>query len=861
MEQIPLNKISCGDRRYFEDGIRTVDFVLAFNSDDYKVENLKKRKIFESNLENEGLHLEHDRSQHIYFVKIHAPREVLYRYAEILKIKLPMKPVPGEQKIFEEECKLNNDTFLEKIFTFVRIPSDKFEAKTKCIHAEFQRKYITLFDCERPNFFDSGTRIYIINFMLERQHFVGGKETPNNLGIEKLLADGVYGWAYTLHDEDERKLLLSQWATLRKWIYLQPLDAIKDYFGAKVAIYFAWLGFYAHMLIPLSILGILFFAYGFMTWNSDPISKQICDMNETTLMCPQCDSKCDYWDLRKACHASQFNYLIDNNMTVVFAFMMSMWAVTYLELWKRYSAILVHRWGLTGYSLEVEHPRPQYLKKLKKDRKIAKKLEMMDEESLSNFEMPFWRTQFIPSLTSYSLMLLSVSISLIAIFSMVVYRMAQMASHTIFGDANSMAAKIMAMPATAGMIDLTIITLLHYAYTYLARILTNWEYCRTQTEYDDSLTTKIYIFQFVNYYSSLFYIAFLKGKYVGYPKEYNRIFNLRQQECNPGGCLMELCLQLAIIMVGKQVLNAIIENLFPYIMKSIKKCYGKKMQTKLEKRNQWSEDYHLQPWSSSLMFGEYLEMVIQYGFVTLFGLAFPLAPLFALINNIVEVRTDAFKMLKHIRRPIAQRAHDIGVWYNIMAIVTRIAVTSCAIIIAFSTNLIPKLVYLIHTGDTDLTEYLNFTLAYFDTKDFEIQPTLGDRSKYINVTSCRYADFRNPPGHSEPYERPSVYWKILLARVVFIVLFQNITGAIQTVIAWAIPDVPKKLVKRIASENFLLREYIIEYEKKQAQEEAVDATTNDIATWINEVDGDDESLSLRSSKDEGSEELCDTTSL
>ena len=37
---------------------------------------------------------------------------------------------------------------------------------------------------------------------------------------------------------------------------------------------------------------------------------------------------------------------------------------------------------------------------------------------------------------------------------------------------------------------------------------------RTQTEFEDSFITKMYLFQFVNFYSSLFYIAFFKGKYV-----------------------------------------------------------------------------------------------------------------------------------------------------------------------------------------------------------------------------------------------------------------------------------------------------------------------------------------------------------
>lgn len=35
---------------------------------------------------------------------------------------------------------------------------------------------------------------------------------------------------------------------------------------------------------------------------------------------------------------------------------------------------------------------------------------------------------------------------------------------------------------------------------------------RTQTKYEDSFTFKVFIFQFVTFYSSLVYIAFFKGK-------------------------------------------------------------------------------------------------------------------------------------------------------------------------------------------------------------------------------------------------------------------------------------------------------------------------------------------------------------
>ena len=49
-------------------------------------------------------------------------------------------------------------------------------------------------------------------------------------------------------------------------------------------------------------------------------------------------------------------------------------------------------------------------------------------------------------------------------------------------------------------------------------------------EFEDSLTLKMYLLQFVNYYASIFYIAFFKGKFVGYPGKYNRLFGYRQEE-------------------------------------------------------------------------------------------------------------------------------------------------------------------------------------------------------------------------------------------------------------------------------------------------------------------------------------------
>ena len=68
--------------------------------------------------------------------------------------------------------------------------------------------------------------------------------------------------------------------------------------------------------------------------------------------------------------------------------------------------------------------------------------------------------------------------------------------------------------------------------------------------------------------------------------------------------------------------------------------------------------------------------VLQFGFITIFVCAFPLAPLFALLNNWIEIRLDSHKLVCETRRPVAERAQDIGVWFTILEALAQLAVIS-----------------------------------------------------------------------------------------------------------------------------------------------------------------------------------------
>lgn len=183
----------------------------------------------------------------------------------------------------------------------------------------------------------------------------------------------------------------------------QPFKEIKEYCGVKVTLYFIWLAFYTFMLIPPSIIGILIFIYGISGIDSDEYSNDIC--NSEYIMCPQCDLECDFWKLSNTCFYAKLTRAIDNKLTIAFSVFMSLWSAMYLKLWKRYSAEIVHFWGLHDYRIEDEIPRVNYQRKLRKRGKVS-----------------FWRHRCPGVTISYGFVISLVNIFIITYNSIIINR-------------------------------------------------------------------------------------------------------------------------------------------------------------------------------------------------------------------------------------------------------------------------------------------------------------------------------------------------------------------------------------------------------------------------------------------------------
>ncbi|XP_043234767.1 anoctamin-1-like isoform X3 [Amphibalanus amphitrite] len=841
--------------QYFKDGTSKIDFVLVRtcireDSDD-GIDHELRQKIYEENLRKEGLHLEEekiDENSPLTFVKIHTPWEVLQRYAEILKVRMPMKEPAG---LNTDEDFIKKVPVIREITDLVDIVDKgmfgvnprKFPPKNKYLTGVYSRDREYLFDMSE-DFFTPAVRARVVSFILKRKWFVHQTTTQEpkmDFGIDKLLADGTYMASYAPHEGDFRRLgnaralLYYEWANLRKFYRHQPLDYVEDYFGVKIGMYFAWLGFYTYALIPPAIVGIICFLYGVITIYDDVPTNDIC-ADEGTWMCPICDVFCGYWRLNETCVHSRVTYLIDNPSTLFFAIFMSFWAALFLEFWKRYSAEITHRWDLTGFDVKEEHPRPEYLTKLKDLRQEVNVVTKQLEPHVS-----FWKMRFPRIMISVSVILLLITVAIAIIVGVVLYRLSVLASLAYFKDDYVSSYAMLFTNATAATINLVIVLLLNQVYDRLAEYLTDLELPRTQSEYDDSLTLKIYLLQFINYYASIFYIAFFKGRFHGYPGDYNRIAGFRQEECGPGGCLLELTMQLGIIMVGKQALLTVWEMVLPKLFTWLGDLGKMLTQSKDEERvlPQWAADFKLLDWGPQSLFWEYLEMVIQFGFVTIFVASFPLAPLFAIINNVLEMRLDARKLLVFYRRPVGQRVRDIGIWYRILNTIGKLAVLSNACIIGFTSNFIPRLVYSMRVSeDGTLKGYMNHSLSVFRVADFpeKYRPVVDNDT---NIETCRYIDYRLGPDAEDKYAPDVLYWHVLAARLIFVLIFENVVYVVMQLICWITPDVPRKLKERIQQENYLVQEMIVEMELYRSRGED---PSNLGCTLLQRLIGDPEQL-------------------
>ncbi|XP_019712532.1 anoctamin-5 isoform X2 [Hippocampus comes] len=839
------------DSVFFRDGVRRIDFVLSY-TDESDAKSGRKRELYEANLEKVGLELEtEDKSESedgkTYFVKIHAPWDVLATYADVLKIKVPFKASDIPKKLS-----------IKCLAAPFRLPDHVMHPEPDYFTATFNKNNSDFFIIDdRETFFIPSTRNRIVYYILSRCPYVEDERVEKDKkGIKRLLTNGTYTAAFPLHDcrywmrskdtncESERYNLYHYWAKLSCFFKQQPLNLIRKYYGERIGLYFAWLGFYTEMLFFAAVVGTLCFMYGLSSYKQNEWSKEICSekIGGNIIMCPLCDKRCSYWKLNITCDASWQSHLFDNVGTLFFAVFMGIWVTLFLELWKRRQARLAYEWDLVDIEEEQQRlqMRPEY-----ENRCTSRKLNPITQEVEPY--LPITTVRCARICLSGATVLLWICLTISCIVGVIAYRLAVYAAFSSFmkenAHLNKMTSSItpqLATAVTASCINFIIIMLLNVMYERVAVWITDLEIPKTHVEYENKLTMKMFLFQFVNYYSSCFYVAFFKGKFVGYPGGYLYMFGqrtkLRNEECDPGGCLIELTTQLVVVMTGKQVWGNIQESLAPWLKNWWRGRKSRRQPESLYTR--WEQDYNLLVVGHLELFYEYLEMVVQFGFITLFVASFPLAPLLALFNNIIEVRVDAWKLTTQYRRPVASKTHSIGAWEEILSGIAILSVVTNAFIVAYTSEMIPRLVYMYaYQPGRTMKGYINNSLSVFKISDMPLahRPDEDEIPPWFNdsITTCRYHDYRYPPGHENQYTHTLQYWHIFAAKLIFIIIMEHVVFLVKFSLAWMIPDVPSDVRDRIKRERYLVQEYLHEYEVKRLTSQL--SGNQDDSTSVNRV--------------------------
>jgi len=317
---------------------------------------------------------------------------------------------------------------------------------------------------------------------------------------------------------------------------------------------------------------------------------------------------------------------------VIYAIVLCLWVTLFLEFWKRTSSTLAWQWGVSEYE-EEEEDRPEFETTDVRISPVTKKEE-----------------RYYPAVNRYPKYLVTV---LVTLALLAVSCGAMLACYAVGDMIPDDQIYIKLLPSIAYAVS---IPLLNGKYKEISKQLTDWENHQTQTDYENVLIIKMFLFEFFNYNIGLFYAAFWKRD----------IHVLRKY--------------MVTMLITFQLIGQVQEVVIPYFsekyrlfVRKIKTANSDSLPRKVE-----IEDT-MQVYEST--YDDMLEMAMQFGYVAMFSSAFPLAALCAFLNNVVEIRSDAFKISNTCQRPRAYRAAGIGIWYWILESLSIIAViTNCAII-------------------------------------------------------------------------------------------------------------------------------------------------------------------------------------
>ncbi|KAL9062498.1 MAG: hypothetical protein Q9157_008870 [Trypethelium eluteriae] len=442
---------------------------------------------------------------------------------------------------------------------------------------------------------------------------------------------------FPLHDHVHNKAWIKKWST--QW-FLKPedIDEIRNRFGEK--------SYFAALIFPAAI--------GASAW------------------------------------------LLLGNYSLVYAGVSCLWCVVFVEYWKHQEVDLAVRWGVRNVS-RIEHKRKGF-----------------NYEFETSDPVTGEKVQIFPATTRLQRQLLQIPFAIAAALLLGTLIATCFGIEIFISEIYNGPLKSILVFLPTGILT-TGIPVLTGILTNFATRLNDYENYETRGSYDDSLTEKIFILNFITSYLPIFLTAFVYVPFASMIVPYLDVFSLtckpfaendKQLKAPDTGFVIDpsrLTKQVIYFTVTAQIVNQGMEVVVPYLKRRGMTKYKEMQNERAAKKggtapppsenDEPEEAAFLTRVRKESELDHYdvttdlREMVLQFGYLSLFSVVWPLTAVSFLVNDWLELRTDAIKICVEMRRPTPWRADTIGPWLDSLAFLTWLgSITTSAIVYLFSNN-------------------------------------------------------------------------------------------------------------------------------------------------------------------------------
>jgi hypothetical protein len=405
--------------------------------------------------------------------------------------------------------------------------------------------------------------------------------------------------------------------------FAQPFADIRDYFGEKVALYYAWMGHFTVFLIVPAVLAILMELYYF--GRGEQVQETGID-----------------WG------------------TYAYSFCIITWSMVYVQSWKRECFTIALKWGTRGFENE-EKPRPQFVGEPKRSF-VTNEPELVYPRSRRR----------ITVFGSWAI------ISALAFASFAVVFGVYFLEHISYYIFPSWELSFTSTFVFALMV--AVIIQVNSAFYYLmARWLNDQENYRTETDYEDNFVAKLIFFEVVNSFGAAAFVAFFKSW----------VFDSCYINCFVD--LRALLYAIMIVRLSKSLSIMVVTSVKTYMRKvSVARgLIGEEKDEEIQSLvvDNDNEKFFLQEVKRANFtstFVDSADVFFQYAYINLFSIIVPVLSIAYLLENLLKIRVDAYKLCYLCRRPHAEQAEDAGYWAETMEIMVYVGVYMNSALITLS---------------------------------------------------------------------------------------------------------------------------------------------------------------------------------